>query len=159
MFSVLVCRSCCCGRPSKHPGIDHDAQVEAIRRAVMATSNARCRTVDCLDVCSRSNVVVVRDRRPEASELSALWLGDITTDELTASLCTWLGEGAHRSSVPELLRARIFDGPMTRLAELDTDDDCPNSPTDARAGGTISNPVAVTLLSSVSPRAVSGRAG
>lgn len=111
VFSVLVCRACCCGRPSKHPGIDHDAQVDAIRDAVTSTVGARCRTVDCLDVCSRSNVVVIRDRRPEASGLSALWLGDITSDDLTDALCAWLSAGAHRASVPELLRARIFDGP------------------------------------------------
>ena len=124
MFSVLVCRACCCGRPSKHPGIDHDAQVDAIRHAVASTNGARCRIVDCLDVCSRSNVVVIRDRRPEASGLSALWLGGVTTDNLTAELCMWLSAGAHRASLPELLRTHIFDGPATRLAELDDDRYC-----------------------------------
>ncbi|MFY1632080.1 hypothetical protein ACN27F_02145 [Solwaraspora sp. WMMB335] len=52
---VTVCRGCCCGTSRKHPDVDHDGQLRALR-----ASGARVRVVDCLNTCERSNVVVVQ---------------------------------------------------------------------------------------------------
>lgn len=48
------------------------------------------RVVDCLDVCSHSNVVVVRRHGQRAN-----WLGNLNTDETIDVLGRWLESGAH----------------------------------------------------------------
>lgn len=124
-FTVLVCRACCCGRASKHPEIDHDLQVEQIRAAVALLADARFRVVDCLDVCARSNVVVIRDRRLEtAPERRSLWLGGITTDSLTVALCDWIATGGPASALPFALTALRFPGPAKDVPAALQDEDC-----------------------------------
>lgn len=111
MFTVLVCRACCCGT-AKHPGFDHDAQIDRISAAIAGQPGARVRIVGCLDVCSRSNVIVVRDRRPESDpNRRATWLGRIVDDASTDALCAWLADGGPASSLPSSLVAHRFDGP------------------------------------------------
>lgn len=101
-LTVMMCRDCCCGSPSKHPATDHDAQRAAIED--LAAADVRVRTVDCLDECSRSNVVLVRDHRLPR-RVRDTWLGGVLEPRLTASLCAWVAGGG---PLPAALRARQF---------------------------------------------------
>jgi hypothetical protein len=87
-LSVVVCRGCCCGTTAKHPGVEHDAQVEALRAALPSDRRARLFVVDCLGPCEHSNVVVVRagERRH--------WFGHVLRRGDTAVLARWLQAGA-----------------------------------------------------------------
>jgi hypothetical protein len=58
--TVTVCRGCCCGQAEKNPRTDHTAQVARLREAL--PPGARLRQSDCLDVCERSNVVIIGRR-------------------------------------------------------------------------------------------------
>lgn len=86
-LSVLVCRGCCCGT-SKHPDVDHEAQVETFRRSLPGGIRARLFEVDCLGPCSRSNVVVVR------RDGVRRWFGQILETETTEALADWVRDGA-----------------------------------------------------------------
>ena len=125
MFTVLVCRACCCGRSSKHPHIDHDEQVRLLARAIADWPGARLREVGCLDVCSQSNVIVVRDRRAETAPGDrSQWFGGIVTDELTDAFCNWLREGGPTIATPNLLALQRFRGPSPDVPSDLRDEDC-----------------------------------
>jgi hypothetical protein len=103
--TVLVCRACCCGSAAKHPLTDHDRQLADLERAVAAAPGSRLRVVDCLDVCSRSNVVVLRPRQGRA-----VWLGDVLEADVTAALAGWVaGGGPDAQPVPDVLAGRVFE--------------------------------------------------
>ena len=101
-LSVSVCRGCCCGRPSKHPDVDHAAQLLTVRDATYTVANARFWEVDCLGPCDRSNVVVVRSHGVRT------WLGGILEPEVTAAVAGWVRSGAHLPPPPALAE-RVFD--------------------------------------------------
>jgi hypothetical protein len=104
--SVLVCRDCCCGRSRKHPEVDHVAQLTAIDEACDAAGNARVVVTKCLDVCSVSNVVVVRHHAPGSP---TLWLGQMLSQRDTVLLTQWLRQGGPaRAPLPAGLRVKAF---------------------------------------------------
>jgi (2Fe-2S) ferredoxin len=100
---VTVCRGCCCGT-SKHPDVDHAGQVARLRAAVAGTAGAagaagapgvgRLRVSDCLDVCERSNVVVVS---PSAAGRSAggrpVWVGEVLHPDVLEAVLAWVRAG------------------------------------------------------------------
>ena len=103
--TLTVCRGCCCGRPEKHPGTDHRAQLEAFRAA-----GARVRVVDCLDACERSNVVVVSPT-PEGRATGArpVWLGAVLDDDRTADVVRWVDAGGPGvAEPPDFLDLQVF---------------------------------------------------
>jgi len=102
---VTVCQDCCCGSAVKHPDVDHDGNLAALRAAVEATGRGVVRVVKCLDECERSDVVVVRRRA--ASQAETIWLGWVNDDTAVASLAAWLGEGAV-GSLPDALALLVF---------------------------------------------------
>ncbi|WP_067497216.1 hypothetical protein [Actinoplanes sp. TFC3] len=107
--ALTVCRDCCCGDAQKHPGVDHDAQLEAIRGA--AGERHRVRVSECLKVCERSNVVVVHPT-PAARRGGArlVHLGDILDDHLVDAVIGWLDDGGPGvAAVPQELSGRVFD--------------------------------------------------
>jgi hypothetical protein len=109
MGALTVCRDCCCGSAGKHPGVDHDAQLTAIRQAV--GERHRVRVSECLKVCERSNVVVVHPQ-PAARRDGAriVYLGDVLDDELVVAVASWLDSGGPGlTPPPALLRDRVFD--------------------------------------------------
>lgn len=109
MGALTVCRDCCCGSADKHPGVDHDAQLAAIREAV--GERHRVRVSECLKVCERSNVVVVHPT-PSARRTGArlVHLGDVLDDALIAAIAAWLDEGGPGvCAPPAALRGRIFN--------------------------------------------------
>jgi len=56
---VWVCRGCCCGTKSKHPGIDH-RELERTARRGAERARVRYEVTKCLGPCGQGNVVVVR---------------------------------------------------------------------------------------------------
>lgn len=103
--AVLVCRGCCCGSTSKHPGVDHDRHVDRLRSAT-AAAGGRVLTVDCLGPCDRSNVVVVRrgTRRD--------WFGGLLDDDSIDRLGKWIESDS--AEVPGDLTEHLFGGPTPR---------------------------------------------
>lgn len=88
---VVLCRGCCCGtHQAQAPGFDHRAQVRALKGAVAKNPNAELKTVDCLNHCSRANIVVVSGAR---STRRPTWLGDMVEPEATQQLCDWIASG------------------------------------------------------------------
>ncbi|MFE6098571.1 (2Fe-2S) ferredoxin domain-containing protein [Streptomyces laurentii] len=89
--TVTVCRGCCCGTP-KVPGVDHPAQLDALRRALPA--GARVRITGCLDSCERANVLVVQ---PSAAGRAAggrpVWLGLVNDEDAAADIAAWIEAG------------------------------------------------------------------
>ena len=89
--TVTVCRGCCCGRPDKTPGVDHAAQLTTIRTAVPA---GQVRISDCLDVCQRSNVVVIS---PSSAGRAAggrpVWLGLVHDTDVMTDIAAWIDAG------------------------------------------------------------------
>ena len=109
MGALTVCRDCCCGSAEKHPEVDHDAQLAAIRDAV--GDRHRVRVSECLSVCERSNVVVVHPS-PAARRGGArlVHLGDVLDDGLVQAVAGWLDAGGPGvAAVPETLAERVFN--------------------------------------------------
>lgn len=101
--TVTVCRGCCCGSRRKHPGFDHDGQLERIRAA--NGGDVRVRVTDCLDACERSNVMVVT---PSAAGREAgarpVWLGDLLDDDAATDVVEWaLSGGPGMAEPPSVL--------------------------------------------------------
>jgi hypothetical protein len=104
-ITVMLCRDCCCGSTAKHPDSDHDAQRRSLES--MTESGLRVRVVDCLDVCARSNVVLVRRHRRRRSERD-VWLEKVLTAADTGELQAWLRDGA-QDDHPLLDRLRFVN--------------------------------------------------
>lgn len=96
---ITVCRGCCCGSMTKHPELDHGAQVERIRAGV--GPGVRVRVSNCLDACERSNVMVVT---PSAAGRQAgarpVWLGEVLDDAATEDVIAWVSSGGPGVSEP-----------------------------------------------------------
>lgn len=90
--TVTVCRGCCCGTDTKHPGVDHAAQLVRLREGV--GDGGQVRAVKCLDACAHSNVVVVS---PSAEGRRAggrpVWLGWVLADDMLDEITDWVRAG------------------------------------------------------------------
>lgn len=105
--TVTVCRDCCCGTRKKHPGVDHDAQVEALRDG--CAGFGRVIVSQCLLACERSNVVVVApapaQRRTGAKPV---WLNEILDDDLTDAVVDWVRAGGPGlAELPAVLKRHV----------------------------------------------------
>jgi len=108
--AVAVCRGCCCGTVRKHPQVDHEGQVHALRHA---TDVVRVRVTDCLNACERSNVLVVGPT-PAARRHGArpVWLGDILDDATVTAVIEWVAAGGPgRAAIPARLAPHQFTAP------------------------------------------------
>ena len=56
---VWLCRGCCCGTKTEHPGVDHRGQERALRAGAVRAGLA-FETTGCLGACGQGNLVVVR---------------------------------------------------------------------------------------------------
>ncbi|QNP61638.1 (2Fe-2S) ferredoxin domain-containing protein [Streptomyces genisteinicus] len=108
---VVVCRDCCCGSP-KVKGVDHAAQVARLREAGPVTVS------DCLDVCERANVVVVRpSARGRAAGGRPVWLGLVNDAAATEDIVAWVRDGGPGiAPLPDILDLYTFapPGPAAR---------------------------------------------
>ncbi|MFJ6214118.1 (2Fe-2S) ferredoxin domain-containing protein [Streptomyces sp. NPDC092296] len=89
--TVVVCRGCCCGSARKHPGTDHDGQLDRLRRAAAESGGALAvRTTDCLGPCERANVLVVQpSTRGRIRGGRAEWLGWALDEDVIADVISY----------------------------------------------------------------------
>lgn len=89
--TVTVCRGCCCGTP-KISGLDHKAQLAALR-SVLA-DQAPVRVTDCLDACEHANVIVIQPS-PQGRKAGGrpVWLGLVNDPDATEDIATWIRNG------------------------------------------------------------------
>ena len=103
-----MCRDCCCGSPDKHPDVDHDAQLAALRAVRRQAPGTRQRVPS---VCERSNVVVVQPC-PAARRRGArpVYLGDVLDDDALDAVTSWLTAGGPGvAAMPDRLHRHRFD--------------------------------------------------
>ncbi|MEU9069880.1 MULTISPECIES: (2Fe-2S) ferredoxin domain-containing protein [Streptomyces] len=115
--TVTVCRGCCCGTP-KIPGVDHAAQLAALRRAV--PDGAQVRVTGCLDSCERANVIVVQ---PSAAGRAAggrpVWLGLVDDEDAARDIAAWIEAGGPGLADPPGVLGLYAFSPSRRVrAEL-----------------------------------------
>src|SRR5690242_14199308 len=106
--TLTVCRDCCCGSTEKHPDVDHDAQLVALRAG---DGRHRVRVSECLSVCERANVVVVQPS-PAARRGGArpVYLGDLLEPAALDAVTAWLTAGGPGvAEMPARLREHCFD--------------------------------------------------
>ena len=111
--TLTVCRDCCCGSRAKHPGVDHDAQLDELRAAL--APRHRVRTSQCLDVCEQSNVLVVHPA-PAARRGGArpVWFGLVLGDEVLADIAGWVDAGGPGvADLPAPLALSVIPAPAT----------------------------------------------
>ncbi|WP_105973932.1 hypothetical protein [Streptomyces geranii] len=93
--TLIVCRGCCCGDPRKHPGYDHDWQLERLRAAATASAGRLAvRTSDCLGPCDQANIIVVQpsgEGRRRGGK--AVWIGWSMGDDCTEEIIGWAEAG------------------------------------------------------------------
>lgn len=99
---LSLCDDCCCGTERKHPGIDHAGIRDRLASGAAAVGG-RSRSVRCLGVCERSNVVVVKT--PHAG---TFWVGEVLDEPLVAALQAWILQGAPLP-VPARVAEHVFD--------------------------------------------------
>ncbi|MEU3464261.1 (2Fe-2S) ferredoxin domain-containing protein [Streptomyces sp. NPDC006733] len=100
--TLVVCRGCCCGNAGKHPGTDHQGQLDRLRAAA-ADSGGRLalRTTDCLGPCDQANIVVVQpsaEGRRKGGR--AVWIGFATDDGSTDDILAWVAAGGPGETAP-----------------------------------------------------------
>ncbi|MEU5592631.1 (2Fe-2S) ferredoxin domain-containing protein [Streptomyces sp. NPDC020298] len=89
--TVTVCRGCCCGT-AKIPGVDHTAQLAALRAGLGTV--AQVRAVNCLDACEQANVIVVQPSPAGRAEgARPVWLGRVNDPDATADIVAWVRAG------------------------------------------------------------------
>lgn len=116
--TLVVCRGCCCGDPSKNPGTDHAGQLARLREAAAASGGRLAvRTTDCLGLCAQANVIVVQPtteaRRRGAR---AAWFGWALDDTATDEIIAWAESGGPGATPvpPTLDLHRIDPRPRSR---------------------------------------------
>ncbi|WP_221330185.1 hypothetical protein [Actinoplanes sp. L3-i22] len=108
---MTVCRDCCCGSASKHPAVDHDAQIDRLRAKL--GPGHRIRTSDCLDVCAQSNAVVVQPA-PQARRDGArpVWFGLVLDDVVLDDIAGWVAAGGPgRAGLSDALELSVITPP------------------------------------------------
>ena len=108
---ITVCRDCCCGSVTKHPDVDHDAQLEQLRAALPTPH--RVRVSDCLDKCEQSNVVVVHPA-PQARRAGArpVWFGLVVDADVTGDIAAWVRDGGPGvAPLPDVLELSVVPAP------------------------------------------------
>lgn len=115
--TLVVCRGCCCGNRSKHPGTDHDGQLALLREAAAASGGQiEVRTSDCLGPCGQANVIVVQPstegRRRGAR---ATWIGWALDDDALEDVLTWVRAGGPGlAAPPATLALQTIPAPVNR---------------------------------------------
>jgi len=81
--------------------------------AAVASTGGRSRDVDCLGVCERSNVVVVRTRHA-----GSFWIGEVLDEPIVVALDGWIRQGTPLP-VPAEVAAHVFDRDASTKAETE----------------------------------------
>lgn len=90
-----MCRGCCCGNASKHPGTDHAGQLARLRAAAAASGGRfAVRTSECLGPCGQANVIVVQPSRDgRARGGRGQWVGFALDDASLDEILAWAEAG------------------------------------------------------------------
>jgi predicted metal-binding protein len=109
----VACRSCCCGNPRKHPGTDHQWQLDRLRAAAENSGGRlEVRTTDCLGPCEYANVVVVQPSSQGRRQGGrAVWIGLALDDGSTDEILTWATAGGPGITAPPPALALQFIQP------------------------------------------------
>ncbi|MFD8393543.1 (2Fe-2S) ferredoxin domain-containing protein [Streptomyces sp. NPDC059680] len=111
--TVTVCRGCCCGT-DKIPGIDHAAQLTALKAELGAV--AQVRAVNCLDACEQANVIVVQPSPAgRAAGGRPVWLGLVNDPDATADIAAWVRAGGPGLAEPPDILALYAFAPSRRV--------------------------------------------
>lgn len=116
---VVVCRGGDCGSRTKHPGVDHLAQLRVLRGRLEGA--AEVVSSSCLDACEHSNVVVVLPGRPgRDAGGQPVWIGEVLDPETTEDLAGWvLAGGPAVADEPVAVDVRTFRPSRLNRLELD----------------------------------------
>lgn len=111
--TLVLCRGCCCGDARKHPGVDHEWQLDRLRAAA-AESGGRLavRTTDCLGPCDQANVLVVQpsgEGRRRGGR--ATWIGWSGDDACTDDVLDWVAAGGPGLAEPPATLTLQFISP------------------------------------------------
>ncbi|GAA1878015.1 (2Fe-2S) ferredoxin domain-containing protein [Streptantibioticus ferralitis] len=100
--TVMVCRGCCCGDSRKHPGTDHQWQLERLlAAATQSAGRLAVRTTDCLGPCGQANVIVVQPSgEGRRNGGRATWIGWALDDDCTDDILRWVADGGPGVSEP-----------------------------------------------------------
>ncbi|MET8950503.1 (2Fe-2S) ferredoxin domain-containing protein [Streptomyces sp. NPDC004393] len=111
--TVTVCRGCCCGT-AKIPGVDHAAQLAALKAEL--GSVAQIRVVHCLDACEQANVIVVQpSSQGRAAGGRPVWLGLVNDPDAASDIATWVRRGGPGlTEAPDILGLYEFS-PSRRI--------------------------------------------
>lgn len=115
--TVTVCRDCCCGTTRKHPDVDHDAQLAALRDGIAEVG--RLVVSPCLLACERSNVVVVApSAAARAGGARPVWLDGVLRPEQTDAVVAWVRAGGPgRTPLPATLAPLVGQRPALLPAD------------------------------------------
>jgi (2Fe-2S) ferredoxin len=114
---VTVCRGCCCGQ-AENPRTDHAAQVARLHEAL--PPGARLRQPDCLDVCERSNVVVIGPSAAARAAGRPIWLGQVNDQDAIEDVTAWItGGGPGIAPAPLMLGLYEFTPSRRNRARVD----------------------------------------
>ncbi|MGW3243986.1 (2Fe-2S) ferredoxin domain-containing protein [Streptomyces sp. NPDC001070] len=96
--TVSVCRDCCCGT-DKVPGVDHEAQLDRLRKELAGV--CRVRVTACLDMCEQADVLVVQPS-PEGRAAGGrpVWLGLVNDPDVIGDIAAWVRAGGPGRAAP-----------------------------------------------------------
>lgn len=108
---LTVCRGCCCGTVEKHPDVDHERQLGRLREGV---GTQHTTVANCLNSCTKSNVVVVRPARyARGTGARPVWLGGVLTEEAVDGILAWVRAGGPgRATMPDALAGHVIERPL-----------------------------------------------
>jgi (2Fe-2S) ferredoxin len=117
-----VCRGCCCGRPQKQPSVDHPGQLAQLRAGLPPDTTLR--VSGCLDVCERSNVIVVAPSPAgRAAGGRPAWLGLVADPDAISDITAWITAGGPGlADPPAALDLYAFKPPRRVRAQSELDD-------------------------------------
>jgi hypothetical protein len=114
---VRVCRDCCCGSLSKHPGVDREGLLARLRSGV--AGSARVDVTPCLLACDRSDVVVVSPSQAgRRAGARPVWLAHVLDDGIVDAISAWVRDGGPGlAEPPAAVRLHVTDpGPLAEQA-------------------------------------------
>ena len=113
---ITVCRGCCCGNVGEHPAVDAAAHLDQLTAGL--AGRARLRITDCLDVCDRSNVIVVSPSPAgRAAGARPLWLGRVLDAEAMDDIVAWAAAGGPGIGDPPATLDLYAFAPSRRVRE------------------------------------------
>jgi len=116
---VVVCRGGDCGNRTKHPDLDHPAQLRQLRLGLDGVADVV--SSSCLDACEHSNVVVVLPG-PDGRDAGGdpVWIGQANDLDTSADIIGWVEDGGPGTAPePTLVAINAFRPSRLNRHELE----------------------------------------